>query len=229
MKKKNIKDRVTSSSSFNQILKKLRLGVSGMSEPVSFILMEHFGREPYILLISCILSLRTKDAVTLSASLRLFHYAKTPQECLKIPLEQLQSLIYPVGFYRQKSIQIQKINQILIEKYDGKVPSNRDALLLLPCVGIKTANLVLGMAFKIPALCVDIHVHRIANRLGLVITKTPEETEYELTRIIPQEYWIELNRLLVMWGQNICTPVSPHCSTCLIASVCERNGVTKSR
>ncbi len=221
-------DRVVSSVPFDQILKKLRAGVSGMVEPVSFTLMERFGRDPYILLISCILSLRTKDKITLEASIRLFALAKTPQDLIKFPVEIVEKLIYPVGFYHQKTVQIQKINKILIEKYCGQVPANKEALLALPGVGIKTANLVLGMAFQIPALCVDIHVHRIANRLGLVVTKTPEETERELTKVIPQEHWIEINRLLVMWGQNVCTPVTPHCSTCLLVQVCPRNGVAKS-
>jgi endonuclease-3 len=224
-----MEDRVESLVSFDQILKKLRSSVTMMVEPVSFTLIERFGRDPYILLISCILSLRTKDAVTLAASLRLFEQGKTPESLSQISLENFQKLIYPVGFFRQKSVQIKKINKILIEKYNSKVPLAKQELLALPGVGIKTANLVLGLGFQIPALCVDIHVHRIANRLGLVATKTPEETERELTKIVPQEHWIELNRLLVMWGQNMCVPVSPYCSKCPLLNMCPRNGVTKSR
>ena len=223
------KDRAESVVSFDQILKKLRSSVTMMVEPVSFTLIERFGRDPYILLISCILSLRTKDAVTLAASLRLFEQGKTPESLSQISLENFQKLIYPVGFFCQKSVQIKKINKILIEKYDGRVPSTKQELLALPGVGIKTANLVLGLGFQIPALCVDIHVHRIANRLGLVATKTPEETERELAKIVPQEHWIELNRLLVMWGQNMCVPVSPYCSKCPLLTICSRNSIVKSR
>ena len=141
---------------------------------------------------------------------------------------KLESVLYAIihGIWL---LQIQKINKILIEKYDGKVPSEKEQLLDLPGVGSKTANLVLGLAFKIPALCVDIHVHRIANRLGWVCTRTPEDTERELKKIVPQEHWIELNRLLVMWGQNVCLPISPYCSRCPLMSVCMQSGVGKKR
>ncbi len=220
---------VDPSISFEVVLKKLRSETLSMSEPISFFLIERFGRDPYIVLVSCILSLRTKDKITLEASLRLFSIAKTPHDMVLIPLQVLEKLIYPVGFYRRKAEHIQKINKILIEVYGGQVPNLKELLLNLPGVGIKTANLVLGLGFKIPALCVDIHVHRIANRLGLVYTKNPEQTEQALMKIFPKEHWIELNRLLVMWGQNICTPLSPYCSKCIISSLCKKNSVLKQR
>ncbi len=214
---------------FDAILEKIKSSISDNIEPVSFLLIERFGRDPYIILISCILSLRTRDKVTLDASMSLFRRVKDPQGMLKIPLDDLKQLIYPVGFYHRKAQQIQKINKILIENYQGSVPSSKQELLNLPGVGIKTANLVLSLGFKIPALCVDIHVHRIANRLGLVHTKSAEETEKELIRIIPKEYWAEINRLFVMWGQNLCTPRSPHCSKCPLAYICKKNNVFLSR
>ena len=212
----------------DRLLIRLREAVLGMQEPVSFLLVERFGRDPFILLISCILSLRTKDSVTYAASLRLFKEASDPATLLMLPLSLIERLIYPVGFYRRKAIQIKKISQILIDDYQGHVPADRDKLLDLPGVGGKTASLVLGMAFHIPAICVDVHVHRIVNRLGLCITRTPEETERVLMELFPEDVWIELNRLLVMLGQNICLPTIPRCSTCPLATMCLRRGVTKS-
>ena len=211
------------------LIEKLKTEVRGMPEPVSFSIIERFGRDPFLILISCILSLRTKDAVTWSASINLFEKAKTPQEMMFLSLIEIEQSIYPVGFYRQKARTILKISSLLLEKYNGYVPSVKDDLLMLPGVGIKTAGLVLGLAFGIPALCVDTHVHRIANRLGMVCTKTPEETERALTDIIPNHYWIELNRLLVMWGQNTCTPISPFCSRCALSLVCQKKDVSSSR
>ena len=209
----------------NTIIKELRNQTKGMTEPVSFLLIERYGRHPFILLISCILSLRTKDAVTWAASLRLFQKASTPEEIFSLSPAEIESLIYSVGFYKKKALQIQKIAAILLTTYDGNVPQTKEQLLALPGVGIKTANLVLGLAFNIPALCVDIHVHRIANRLGIITTKTPEETEQELSKLFSKDHWIELNRLLVMLGQNICKPRTPLCFACNLNSVCKKVSV----
>jgi endonuclease-3 len=213
----------------SEILIKLRNATQEMVSPAALEVVRLYGRNPFLVLVSCILSLRTKDTVSLPISIRLFSYARTPQELLNISLSELKTIIYPVGFYRQKSKQLHGLCFNLIEHYKGLVPFSKEELLSLPGVGPKTANLVLGEGFGIPAICVDTHVHRIANRLGLITTKTPEETEKELERIVPIENWIELNRLLVMWGQNQCTPVLPRCSTCPIAQMCLKKNVMKNR
>ena len=186
-------------------------------------------RDPFRVLISTILSLRTKDKTTLEASRRLFDRADTPEKMLKLNRDEIEKLIYPVGFYHRKAEQILKISEILVEKYKGKVPDELDALLKLPGVGRKTANLVLNEGFGKLGICVDTHVHRISNRLGLTKTKTPEQTEFALRRILPKKYWIIFNTLLVTLGQNICTPISPKCSTCPIEKYCPKIGVTKHR
>ncbi len=223
------KDRFSISSKVDFAIEALRKKTVGMLEPMSFLIAVQFGRDPFLILISCILSSRTKDTVTYPASLRLFEYAKTPEALIELSLEKIESCIYPVGFYRQKAIALKKIAIQLIEKHAGRVPDTFNHLVLLAGVGPKTANLVLGVGFGIPALCVDIHVHRICNRLGLITTKTPVETERELKKIVPKEYWIELNRLLVMWGQNVCAPISPKCSSCVLNLICPRKNVLKSR
>jgi endonuclease III len=187
------------------------------------------SRNPYLVLISCLLSLRTKDKTTVEASYRLFKIADTPQKMLKIAPGKLEKIIYPVGFYRTKAGVISGINRRLIRDFGGQVPSKLEDLLSLKGVGRKTANLVLGLGFNIPAICVDTHVHRISNRLGWVKTKDPGQTEIELEKIIPKDYWIELNTALVTFGQNICLPVSPYCSKCRVGKDCLRIGVSRSR
>lgn len=200
-----------------------------MISPAAQTIVEQYGKNPYCVLISCILSLRTKDRVSLPASQRLFEHAITPYDMIKIPLNTIQELIYPVGFYRIKARTIHDISLDVISRFQGQVPSSLEELLTLQGVGPKTAHLVQGEGFGIPALCVDTHVHRISNRLGIVRTKTPEETERELKKIIPVEYWIEYNRLLVMWGQNTCLPISPLCSVCPLANICQQVGVITKR
>ncbi|RKX85016.1 MAG: endonuclease III [Spirochaetes bacterium] len=184
---------------------------------------------PFQILISTIISLRTRDPVTFSSSEKLFQHAPDPQSISKIDTDEISKLIYPAGFYKRKAINIKQISKILLDKYDGEVPRNLEALLELPGVGRKTANLTLGLSYGIPALCVDTHVHRIPNRMGWVKTKTPEKTEFALVKILPKKYWIEINELLVAFGQTICTPVSPKCSQCPFKHDCLRMGVEKSR
>lgn len=207
----------------------LRRATHKLVPPASCSIVARYGRDPFLVLIGCILSLRTKDTVSLPASCRLFEQVKTPQGMLALSHEAIASTIYPVGFYRRKAITIHKICVDLLSRFDGNVPNTLETLMSLPGVGLKTANLVLGEGFEIPALCVDTHVHRISNRLGLVNTKTPEETEAALRMVLPQKYWIEWGKLLVMWGQNICVPISPKCSQCPIRPLCQRVGVTRSR
>lgn len=184
---------------------------------------------PYKILISTVISLRTKDKVTLEASLRLFKMASTPGEMVKLSVSEIERLIYPAGFYKRKAVQIRDISRILIENHNGNVPKDIESLTALPGVGRKTANLTLGLGYGIPALCVDTHVHRIANRMGWVKTKTPDKTEFALTPRIPEEYMIEINELLVIYGQTVCTPQSPHCSICRFSSFCPKKGVKRYR
>ena len=185
--------------------------------------------DPFKILIGTILSLRTKDKTTDEASKRLFAAANTPLEIAKLSTEEIQKLIYPVGFYKRKAQEIKEISEVLIEKYNGKVPDSLGELLKIKGVGRKTANLVITEAFDEYGICVDTHVHRISNRLGWVKTKTPEQTEMALRKILPKQYWKTINPILVTFGQHICKPVSPLCSSCPIESYCPKIGVTKFR
>lgn len=212
-----------------KIIHILQKATETFQAPAADVIAREYDRDPFLILISCLLSLRAKDTASLPVSKNLFKVAHTPQQMVALSREELEKIIYSIGFYRQKTKQLQEVSQELLERFDGKVPHTEDELLSIKGIGRKTANLVLGVAFGIPALCVDIHVHRISNRLGLVKTKTPEETEKALRKILPKKYWIEFNKLLVMWGQNICVPVSPRCSECSIFPLCKRVGVTKSR
>ncbi len=180
-------------------------------------------------LISTILSLRTKDKTTEEASHRLFHVAETPEAMIRLTPAQIEKLIYPVGFYRTKARNILEICRGLIDQFGGKVPDDLETLLTFKGVGRKTANLVVTVGYNKPGICVDIHVHRISNRWGLVKTSTPDETEQVLRRILPKKYWIEYNDLLVCFGQNLCVPVSPFCSRCKLRQTCPRIGVKSSR
>lgn len=186
-------------------------------------------REPFHILISTILSLRTKDAVTAAASQRLFALADTPATILQLTPRQIERAIYPAGFYRVKARNILKVCRALIEQHNHRVPDEIDALVELPGVGRKTANLVVTLGFGKPGICVDTHVHRITNRWGYVTTKTPEQTEMALRKKLPRAYWIEINDELVALGQNICHPTSPKCSICPVRADCDRVGVTRSR
>ncbi|MGB9617196.1 MAG: endonuclease III domain-containing protein [Desulfomonilaceae bacterium] len=212
----------------HEIIALLRQAVREFASPIVTEITQN-TLDPFRIFISTLLSLRTKDDVTRAASLRLFQAAKTPQDILAMTQEQLEALIYPVGFYRTKAKRIRDICAELVEKHNGRVPDDLDALLALKGVGRKTANLVVTMAYGKPGVCVDTHVHRISNRIGYVATKTPEETEMALRQKLPKEYWTEYNDLLVTYGQNICKPVSPFCSKCKIRSLCKRVGVVRSR
>ncbi len=185
--------------------------------------------DPYCVLISTLLSLRTKDDVTLKASVRLFDKADNPQAMLKLSAKEIEDLIFPTGFYRTKAQRILEVSQVLADKYRGKVPDTVEELLALPGVGIKTANLTLNLGFGIDAICVDCHVHQISNRMGWIKTKTPEESEKVLQTVMPRRYWIPLNELLVSYGQEVCTSVSPRCSLCPENGQCPKIGVVKSR
>jgi endonuclease-3 len=191
-----------------------------------------YRRDPWAVLVSTILSLRTKDEVTLAASERLLKKAPTPAALLSLGEEETARLAYPAGFYRTKAVSLTKIAHILLEREGGQVPADMTALLALPGVGRKTANLVLSEAFGIDAICVDIHVHRISNRMGWfgpAGTDAPDKTEAALRDMLPKKYWKRINALLVRYGQIICRPVSPFCSRCAISSWCPRQGVGKTR
>ncbi len=189
----------------------------------------NLSKDPFKILISTVLSLRTKDETTHKATDRLFDVANTPERMMKLSVEEIQKLIYPVGFYKTKAENIKKICKKLIDEYDGKVPDTIDELLTFKGVGRKTANLVITLGYDKLGICVDTHVHRISNRLGYVKTKTPEKTEFALRKKLPKKYWIIYNDLLVVYGQNLCKPISPFCSKCKISKYCDKVGVDKHR
>src|SRR3990167_1323297 len=197
----------------DEVVPRLRKAMKDLPDP-SVTLVGKRWKSPFLVLISCILSLRTQDKTTLPASERLFALANTPQAMLELTTKQIEKAIYPVGFYITKAKVIQGICRDILEKFNGLVPDEIDILMTMKGVGRKTANLVLTEGFAKPAMCVDTHVHRISNRFGYVKTKNPEETEWALRKKLPKEYWMEYNALLVTWGQNICKPVSPKCSDC---------------
>jgi len=187
------------------------------------------GATPFQVLVSTLLSLRTKDEVTAKACERLFEVARTPREILGLDEDEIKKLIYPVGFYPTKAKRLKEISRILMAEYDSKVPDEIDELLKLPGVGRKTANLVLIEGYKKDAICVDTHVHRISNRVGYVETKTPDDTEFALRKKLPIRHWLRYNELLVAFGQVVCRPVSPFCSKCPVERVCPKKAVKKSR
>src|SRR5574344_975115 len=184
-------------------------------------LMDSF-ESPFLVLISCILSLRTNDKTTYPATKRMLKLGKTPQDFAKISQEKLEKAIYPVRFYKNKAKQIIEISKDLVEKYESKVPETIEELVKFNGVGRKTANLVVARGFNKPEICVDVHVHRIFNRMGYVNTKTPEETEFELRKKLKKKYWIEINTLIVTHGQNICKPQKPLCEKCPIQNFCPK-------
>jgi endonuclease-3 len=211
------------------VLRILRREAPAWHAPVVTFIALQTG-DPYRVLISCLLSLRTKDETTGPASVRLFALADTPRRMLERTAAEIEKAIYPVGFYRNKARVILDVSRTLVDAFEERVPDDLDQLLTFKGVGRKTANLVLTQGFGKPAICVDTHVHRISNRWGYVRTRTPHDTELELRRILPRRYWIEYNDLLVAFGQTICQPVSPLCdSRCPVAQYCPRIGVVKHR
>ncbi len=192
-------------------------------------LMAEQKRDPFLILISTVLSSRTTDEVTAAASKRLFALASTPEAMVKLPEEEIRRAIYPVGFYKTKARAVRELCRDLIERFHGRVPQTMDELLTLRGVGRKTANLVLGLGFGADAICVDTHVHRISNRLGYVQTGTPAETELALRKKLPRKYWTVYNTIMVAHGQYTCRPISPFCSRCPVFKYCDRIGVTASR
>jgi len=210
------------------VIETLREEYKGWRTPAVTIVAQCNG-SPFKVLVSCIISLRTKDDVTARASARIFSRAQTPEAMAELSADEISQLIYPAGFYRTKAEQIVQLSRRLVNEYGGTVPDDIDELLQFKGVGRKTANLVMTLGFGKAGICVDTHVHRICNRLGYVSTKNPDETERVLRFQLPPEYWIEINDLMVAFGQNHCYPVSPLCSTCKLAGVCDRIGVNVSR
>ena len=209
--------------SFTRTLKELGAPLPSVS------LIAEEDSDPYRVLVSTVISLRTKDSVTLDASKRLFMIAPDARTLAETDIETIAEAIKPAGFYKRKAEQLKKTASLLVSEHDGQVPSDMDALMALPGVGLKTASLVLNLGFGIDAVCVDCHVHEIVNRLGWVSAKTPEKTEEELRRILPRRFWIPLNELLVRYGQYVCLPVSPRCSLCPVCQACPKTGVGKHR
>ncbi len=212
----------------DQVIRILRHEVRHLPDP-SVTLVGKRWKSPFLVLISCLLSLRTKDQTTLPASERLFALADSPEGMLKLTARRIEKAIYPVGFYKTKARTILGICQRLVKEFKSQVPSDLDVLLTFKGVGRKTANLVLTEGFGKPAMCVDTHVHRISNRFGYVKSKTPEQTENILRKKLPLQYWMEYNSLLVLWGQNRCKPISPFCSDCPLNKFCAKVNVEKYR
>lgn len=191
--------------------------------------MASLDNDPFKILISCILSLRTQDRTTGKASEGLFKFASNPESMSKLPVKTIKNAIYPVGFYRVKARRIKKMSIEIVEKYNLKVPDTIEELMKLDGVGRKTANLVITLGYNKDGICVDTHVHRIVNRWGLVKTKNPLDTEFSLRKLLPVRYWRELNGMLVSFGQGICKPISPICSGCKISIFCDKVGVKTCR
>ncbi|MBI2082243.1 MAG: endonuclease III [Deltaproteobacteria bacterium] len=216
-------------ATLEKILHILRKEIKKWKVPVVGVIADEAIDRPFETLVSCLLSLRTKDAVTDEASRRLLGRASTPETILGLSSQEIEKLIYPVGFYRTKAKNLHKICQILMDQYDGRVPDSLEHLLALPGVGRKTANLVMTVGHDKYGICVDTHVHRISNIWGYVKTKTPEETEFALRKKLPKKYWKTYNDILVTFGQNLCVPVSPWCSRCPVESYCKKIGVKRWR
>lgn len=206
----------------------LTRAIKGLDLPAVEKVSEAQGEHPFQVLIATALSARTQDATTLAASTRLFKRARTPRTMAALSVKEIETLIYPVSFYRHKARNVKAACQMLVDEFAGRVPQTMDELVRLPGVGRKTANLVLILAFKSQQnICVDIHVHRIANRLGWVSTRTPEETEQALYEVTDRRWWPYINLYLVTWGQNVCRPVYPKCDACVLKPQCPRHGVTR--
>lgn len=209
------------------VLRRIARAMRGMNDLAVEKISQESRQDPFRVLIATLLSAQTRDPVTHAASTRLFAVADTPQAMMALSEARIAKLIYPVSFYRTKAVHVRACARKIVEEYDGRVPATMEQLLTLPGVGRKTANLVLILSHASrDNICVDTHVHRISNRLGWVRTKTPEETEHALYRVVPRRYWAEVNLRLVTWGQNVCRPVYPRCGACVLADVCPKIGVT---
>jgi endonuclease III len=216
----------THSGSVGAVMRKLRTAVREHDEPVVEQIAEEY--DAFNVLIATMLSAQTRDPVTDVATERLFRRARTPRTMAKLSTREIQKLIYPVSFYRHKAVHVKASCEMLVSRFGGRVPDTMEELLMLPGVGRKTANLVLILSHRSRQnICVDTHVHRIANRLGWVRTKTPEQTEHALYHAAPQKWWADINLYLVTWGQNVCRPVYPLCGRCAVRDLCPRIGVTK--
>ena len=213
---------------FRKVVLPLRKAVKGYKDP-SVTQIAKRSKSPFRVLISTVISARTKDEVTGAASERLFALASAPEKMSRLRVTSIEKAIYPAGFYKTKAKAIKNLCKMLIDEYGGQVPDEIEELVRFPGVGRKTANLVLTLGFGKPGICVDTHVHRVCNRLGAVKTKNPTETEFALREVLPKKNWIEINDLLVMYGQAVCNPVSPWCSRCGIIKTCGRVGVNRSR
>ena len=212
------------------VMRGLARAITGLDLPAVEKIANDQQDDPFRVLIATLLSARTQDATTLAASTRLFKVARTPATMARLPVTRIERLIYPVSFYRTKAKHVKATCKLLVERFGVHVPSTMKELLQLPGVGRKTANLVLILSYRsLENICVDTHVHRISNRFGYVRTKTPDETEMALRASLPRRYWIGYNDLLVTFGQNVCTPVSPKCSLCPVRPLCRRVGVTSAR
>ena len=210
------------------VMRRLARAIDGLEEPAVEKIAEDQRSDPFQVLIATMLSAQTKDAVTHAASMRLFRVARTPGKMAKLSVKEIERLIYPVSFYRNKAVHVQRTCEQIVSRYGGVVPDTMEQLLTLPGVGRKTANLVLILAHRSPDnICVDTHVHRISNRLGWVRTRTPEETEHALYEATHRKWWPVINLYLVTWGQNVCRPVFPLCGRCVLVDLCPRIGVTR--
>jgi endonuclease-3 len=210
----------------DRIMRTIARAIDGMELPAIEKISESQADDPFQILIGTLLSARTQDATTHAASTRLFNRARTPRSLARLPVEEIERLIFPVGFYRTKAKHVKACCEKLVADFGGRVPSTMLELVTLPGVGRKTANLVLILAFKsLRNICVDVHVHRISNRLGWVETVQPEETEQALYQTIPSRWWPVVNLYLVTWGQNVCRPVRPRCEGCAVARDCQRIGL----
>jgi endonuclease-3 len=211
-----------------RVLRRLSRAIRGMDDLAVEKISEDSQEDPFQVLIATLLSAQTRDPVTHAASTRLFRVARTPRTMARLPVSRIESLIYPVSFYRNKARHVKETCRQIVERFGGRVPSTMDELLTLPGVGRKTANLVLILSHASrDNICVDTHVHRLSNRLGWVRTRTPNQTEQALYKVVPRRFWADVNLYLVTWGQNVCRPVYPRCPACVVASLCPRIGVIR--
>jgi endonuclease III len=224
-----VKRRTPPPGSVDKVMRRLAQAIAGLEQPAVEKISEEQAEEPFQILIATILSARTQDATTHAASTRLFRRARTPRTVAKLSVQEIEELIYPVSFYRNKARQLKACCEMLVTGFHGRVPRTVEELITLPGVGRKTANLVMIIGFKsLQNICVDTHVHRISNRLGWVRTTLPEETEQALYRATASKWWSRINLYLVTWGQNVCRPLYPRCGDCAIADACPRIGVERT-